>query len=105
MGRKSELSAEKRREAVLALLRHEEPAEIVARRYGVSANTLYSWRDLFLESGLAGLTHGKGKGDGDVRRIHELEKELAERDRVIGELTIANRILKKTADSGYSTRA
>jgi hypothetical protein len=30
-----------------------------------------------------------------------LKKQLTQRDQVIGELTIANRILKKTADGLY----
>lgn len=98
MGKHSELSVEQRREAVLALIRREEPAEILARRYGVSANTLYIWRDQFLEGGLSALANGKGKSDPQARRVQELEKELIERDRVIGELTIANRILKKVRD-------
>ena len=37
----------------------------------------------------------------DFLEIIGVEKELAERDRVIGELTIANRILKKTAEGLY----
>ncbi len=95
MGNRSEASPVERKEAVLALLRGEEPAELIARRYGVSANTLYGWRDTFLQGGEASLANGQGKGDQNLRRIQELERELAERDRVIGELTIANRILKK----------
>lgn len=99
MGAPSELSAAERMEIVLAMLRREEPAEVLARRHGISANTLYAWRDAFLESGKAGLAPGKGmKGDPQTRRIRELEKDLFERDRVIGELTIANRILKKVRD-------
>jgi transposase-like protein len=98
MGAPSELSAAERMEIVLALIRREEPAEVLARRHGVSANTLYAWRDTFLEGGKAALAPGKGKGDPQVRRNRELEKELFERDRVIGELTIANRILKKVRD-------
>lgn len=98
MGARSELSVEARQEIVLALLRREEPAEVLARRHGISTNTMYTWRDAFLEGGKSGLTHGKGKGDPQARRIHELEKDLVERDRVIGELTIANRILKKVRD-------
>ena len=104
MGKRSEASPAERREAVLALLRREEPAEVVARRYGISANTLYTWRDTFLQAGEAGLSNGQGKGDPNLRRIQELERELAERDRVIGELTIANRILKKTAGGGLSMK-
>ena len=53
MARKSELSVAKRREAVLALLRREEPGAQLARRYGVSEPTLFRWRDEFLSAGEA----------------------------------------------------
>jgi transposase-like protein len=48
MAKKSELKAEERMEAVLALLRREESAAVLARRYQVSEVTLYRWRDVFL---------------------------------------------------------
>ena len=96
MGKKSSLTAEQRRDVVLMLLRREEPAGALARRFGISEGALYRWRDEFLQGGTAALT--SGTTDGRAGRIHELERALAERDRVIGELTIANRILKKTAD-------
>ena len=99
MTRRSELSAEQRMEAVLSLLRREEPAVKVARRFGVSEPTLYRWRDQFLESGKAGLASGSGKADERDRRITELEREIAERDRYIGEQAIAIRLLKKTQGS------
>lgn len=101
MARKSKLSANQRQEVVLMLLRREEPATALARRYGVSENTLYKWREQFLEGGRGALANGKGLSDAGSRRIQELERELGERDRVVGELTIANRILKKTADGSY----
>ncbi len=98
MGRRSDLSLAQRREAVLSLLRKEEPATKLSRRYGISEQTLFRWRDQFLAAGEAALSGGEGReGDRDRRRIGELEKELAGRDQVIGELTIANRVLKKTA--------
>jgi len=84
-----------RRDVVLMLLRGEESAQALSRRYGISDVTLYRWRDEFLAGGEAALANGRGKADGHARQIPELEKALAERDRVIGELTIANRILKK----------
>jgi transposase-like protein len=94
MGAASELSAEQRQEIVLAMLRREEPVEILARRHGISTNILYAWRDVLLVGGKRALTSGKGKSDPKARRIQELSNELNERDRVIGEMTIANRILK-----------
>jgi len=98
MGKRSELTARERREAVLALLRREEPAARLARRIGVSEQTLYRWRDEFLAGGEAALANGKGGTDSREREIRSLQKEVERRDQVIGELTIANRILKKTHD-------
>jgi len=101
MGKRSELTAVERREAVLVLLRREEAAAKLARRVGVSEQTLYRWRDEFLAGGEAALANGKGGADLRDREIRELRKEVERRDQVIGELTIANRILKKTADGSY----
>ncbi len=101
MGRQSDLSIPQRREVVLMLLRREEAAAKLARRFGVSEQTLYRWRDEFLAGGEAALANGKGGADPRDREIRELKKEVQGRDQVIGELTIANRILKQTADGSY----
>jgi transposase-like protein len=101
MPKRSELSVEQRREAVLALLRREEPAVQLARRFGISEQTLYRWRDDFLSAGEAALARGKNGVDGREREIRALKAELEERTLVIGELAAANRILKKL--SGQSS--
>lgn len=101
MGKRSDVSIPQRREVVLMLLRREEPAAKLARRYGVTEQTLYRWRDDFLAGGEAALGVPKGQSDPRDRKIHDLQKELSERDQVIGELTIANRVLKKSADGLY----
>ena len=93
MAKRSDLTAAQRREVVLLLLRREEPAGKLARRYGISEQTLYRWRDEFLAGGEAALASGKGGADSRDREIKELKKEVERRDQVIGELTIANRIL------------
>jgi transposase len=98
MGKKSELGVSERREVVLMLLRREEPAAVLARRYGISEQTLYRWRDDFLAAGEAALMGAKNGTDARNRQIEELKRELARRDQVIGELTIANRLLKKSSD-------
>ena len=95
------MSVPERRKVVILLLRREEPATVLARRYGISENTLYRWRDDFMAAGEAALANGKGKADPRGRQVTELKKQLGERDKVIGELTIANRILKKTAGELY----
>lgn len=94
MPRRSELSVEQRRDAVLALLRKEEPGAQLARRFGVSEQTLYRWRDEFVSGGEAALA-GSKNGSAAQSREKELRAQLEERDLVIGELTVANRILKK----------
>ena len=101
MGSKSRLSVPERREVVLSLLHREEPATVLARRHGISENILYRWRDEFMTAGEAALANGRGKADPRDRQLAEMKKQLGQRDKVIGELTIANRILKKTADQSY----
>ena len=105
MGKRSRLDVAQQQEAVLMLLRRAEPAGVLARRYGVSEATLYHWRDKFLQGGRAALGNGSAKADPRARQIEELEHALAERDRVVGELTIANRVLKKVSDGWPATRA
>lgn len=101
MPRKSELKAEERVEVVLALLRREEPAAALARRYQVSEATIYRWRDAFLAGGKAAVAKPDGAGDQATRRIEQLERELAQRAQIIGELSIANDILKKLQGRSY----
>lgn len=96
MPRRSELTVAQRRDAVVALLRREEPATQLARRFNVSEQTLYRWRDEFLAAGEAALAHGKNGASAQARANQELRAQLDERDLVIGELTVANRLLKNS---------
>lgn len=98
MARKSDLPLHQRMDAVLSLFRREKLAHLISRRYGISENTLYRWRDQFLEGGKSGLGNDKKKSDPKSREISAFKKEIDERDRVIGELAIANRVLKKISD-------
>ena len=59
MARHCNVDLKDRREAVLSLLRREEPAALIARRIGVSEPTLYRWRDEFLAAGEAALASGR----------------------------------------------
>lgn len=103
MAKRCDVSVPDRLEAVLCLLRREEAAAVIARRVGVSEPTLYRWRDEFLAGGEEALSSKtkNGKSDPRDRRIAELEREIERRDQVIGEYTIANRILKKLSDASY----
>jgi len=96
MSRRSEFTVEQRREAVLALLRREEPVAQLARLYGISEQTLHRRRDEFIAGGEAALAEGKDGSDARDQEIRALKAELEERTLTIGELAAANRILKKT---------
>jgi len=96
MPKRPNLSPGEKAEVVLMFLRREDTAARLARRHGISEQTLYRYRDQFLAAWKAGLT-------GNVeaqKRIQQLEQEVEERERVIGELTTANRIPRRRSE-GY----
>ncbi len=94
MAKKSTMSPEQRAQLVLRLLSKEEPAAQIARRAGISEQTLYRWRDEFISAGKQAM-NGRGAQAEHAKVVERLAGEVAERDQVIGELTIANRVLKK----------
>lgn len=94
MGKKSNLSPEQRTQLVLRMLSKEEPAAQIARRAGIAEQTLYRWRDEFTAAGKHAM-NGRGGPTEHAKVVSRLSGEVAERDQVIGELTIANRLLKK----------
>lgn len=98
MARKSRLPVADREEAVLRLLRKEEPVAVLSRRYQVSEQTLYRWRDEFLAGGRERLSPSRRSASESVKRIAHLEKELGRRAQVIGELSIANGLLKRLSE-------
>lgn len=94
MGQKSKLTTDQRTQVVLQLLCKEEPGAQIARRAGIAEQTLYRWRDEFINAGKQGLDTRGTKAE-QAKKMERLAGQLAERDQVIGELTIANRVLKK----------
>jgi hypothetical protein len=71
----------------------------------VSEASLYRWRDEFLAAGEAALAGGTRNGASTRdRQIVEFEQQIEKRDQVIGELTVANRILKNSRDSPSECR-
>ena len=94
MPKKSSLNAAERMALVLRMLSKEEPAAQIARRAGVSESTLNRWREQFIAGGAARLA-GNGSPKKEAREIERLKRQVAKRDQVIGELTIASRLLGK----------
>jgi transposase len=84
LGRGGRMSRQRKRDAVLRLLRGED-LETVSRSLGVTAATLSAWRDAFLAAGEASLstraTDGEALESGRLKaRLGEmlLERELLE---------------------------
>ena len=77
------MSARRKQEAVLRLLRGED-LELVSRELGVTAAELSGWRDQFLAAGGASLRSRPADArDGEIGRLKEK----------VGELTMANELL------------
>ncbi len=102
MARHSHLPPAQRVDLVLAVLRGTEKLEVLARRHQVSANTLRRWRDEFVAAGRDRLT-GQGDAAAAALENQRLAKELAERELIIGEITVANRFLQKKVDGSLGT--
>jgi transposase len=84
LGRGGRMSRQRKREAVLRLLRGED-LETVSRSLGVTAATLSDWRDAFLAAGEASLTTRPATGAAlETERLKArlgamlLERELLE---------------------------
>ena len=96
---KKTISPETKYEAVMELLSGRESASVIARRYNMSEQSLRNAKEQFLSGAKDALSSKSDKSH--KKQLATLEKELAERDQVIGEITIANRILKKKVDGYY----
>lgn len=75
-GRGGRMSRQRKREAVLRLLRGED-LETVSRALGVTAATLTTWRDWFLAAGEAALA--SRPTDGSTLESERLKARLGER--------------------------
>ena len=74
--RERRMTAGRKRDAVLRLLRGE-PLEIVAREFGVTAADLSGWRDAFLDAGAASLkTWARDNRDETIDRLRTKVGEL-----------------------------
>ena len=82
------MSAKRKQEAVLRVLRGED-LEVVSREIGTTAADLSAWRDCFLEAGAASL---KSRPE-DVR-----DRDLKAMREKIGEITMANELLEAKID-------
>jgi transposase len=88
-------SAEDKIRIVLEGLRGEDSIAELCRREGIVQNLYYRWSKEFLEAGkkrLAGDTARAATSD----EVKELRRETAALKEVVAELTLENRLLKKS---------
>jgi transposase len=91
-----QFSAEEKIRIVLSGLRGEDSIAELCRREGIVQNLYYRWSKEFLEAGkkrLAGDTVRAATSD----EVKELRCEASALKEVVAELTLENRLLKKTA--------
>src|SRR5438128_12613099 len=94
-----QFSAEEKIRIVLEGLRGEESIAELCRREGIASSMYYGWSKDFLEAGkkrLAGDTARAGTSD----EVKDLRREASALKEVVADLTLENRLLKKslTAD-------
>lgn len=94
MAGKSKLSLETKIQIVLLGLSKSETIAEICRRFGISQAYYQKLKDSFLAGGKKGLM-----GKGDSAEIKQLKEELRQTKEVVAELTVHNRILKKTLDA------
>src|SRR6185295_15440862 len=88
-------SAEEKVRIVLEGLRGEEKIAELCRREGIHQNMYYKWSKEFLEAGKQRLV-GDTKRDADSQEVEEMRSENEQLKAVVAELTLKNRILKKS---------
>mgnify|MGYP001787485332 CR=1 FL=1 len=94
-------SSEEKIRIVLAGLRGEESIAALCRREGIVESLYYKWSKEFLEA-------GKKRLDGDTERqantgeVKDLRREMRDMKELVADLTLENRLLKKSmiADGG-----
>ncbi len=90
-------SAEEKIRIVLEGLRGEDSISELCRREGIASSLYYTWSKEFLEAGkkrLAGDTARQATSD-EVKHLRKESRDLKE---VVAELTLENRLLKKSAN-------
>ncbi len=88
-------SAEEKIRIVLAGLRGEESISALGRRLGIADSLYYSWSMLFLYAGNARLA-GDTARQATAPEVKDLRSESAALKEVVAELTLENRLLKKS---------
>ena len=98
---RKQYSAEEKIQVVLAGLRGEESIAALCRREGIAESLYYSWSKEFLEAGKKRLA-GDTERQANTGEVRDLRREMRDMKELVAELTLENRLLKKSmiADGG-----
>jgi len=88
-------STEEKIRIVLEGLKGEESIAALCRREGIAPNLYYTWSKEFLEAGKRRLA-GDTKREATSHEVVELRRESRDLKEVVAELTLENRLLKKS---------
>lgn len=79
-------------EQMVAIIREadRDPVSAVAKRHGVSEQTIYTWRKRF-----------GGLGASDVRRLRQLEAENARLKKLVAERDLEIEVMKEVAAKNW----
>ena len=89
-------SAEEKIRIVLEGLRGEESINAICRREGINPNLYYRWSKDFLEAGKKRLL-GDTVREATSGEVEELKKENEQLKQLVAELSLKNRVLKKSS--------
>ena len=92
---RKKLSTEDRIRIVIEGLRGEMTVAELCRKEGISQSLYYKWSKEFLEAGKQRLT-GNTKRQADGGEVKEMRQENEQMKLLIAELSLKNRILKKS---------
>ena len=93
-------SAEEKIRIVMEGMRGETPIAELCRREGIAANLYYRWSKDFLEAGKKRLS-GDTVREANTDEVKELRREARDLKEVVAELTLENRVLKKSLTADF----
>lgn len=98
---RKQYSAEEKIRVVLSGLRGEDSIAELCRREGIAESLYYSWSKEFLEAGKKRLS-GDTARQASTGEVKDLRREMRDLKEVVADLTVENRLLKKSmiADGG-----
>ena len=90
MARKGKWSVEQKTEIVLANLRGEAGVSELARKHGIAASQIHTWKAEFLSAGQAALGGSEGKAE-----TKQLEAKVEKLEQMLGRKVVELEIAKK----------